>query len=450
MQLKKLKLNNHPILKDMEIDFSKPISVIIGENGSGKSTLLRAIAQIFSEAFLDKYEVDYDYSLQYTIGVNNNSKVNVVLSNNNINVGYDGIILKSRESIKQSKKINPSGITSINDAVRKILPSSIVIYYAGFDTKMKEMCQPHLQNQIEAFKKGNSNFQRAIIYCDDFDFKILTALYLSEAKNDEIKEIISSFKSEQSITQYLVLDDKKKPSKGLGQFVDLIVSESEGTATKIRIKPKLGLSGKDSKTIFENLDIAYNEGILKDIETGNYKDDQLSSENVFSEGQQQLLIIKALNKIFDGENCLFLFDEPDTFLHPKWQAKFIEDIAVLSSNKTSNFVITTHSPLILANADPNVCDVKIMEQGEFIANSSSYFGQEINDILYSFMDTPKRNPVIEQKIDELFRLIALEKIEASEVKYQELVSIIGEDAADMTRALIEINFLKSEADEINN
>jgi predicted ATP-binding protein involved in virulence len=450
MQLKKLKLSNHYILKDMEIDFSKPISVIIGENGSGKSTLLRVIAEIFSEAFLDKYKVDYDYSLHYTIDVNKNSKVNVVLSNNNINVDYDGIILKSRESIKQSKKINPSGITSINDAVKKILPSSIVIYYAGFDTKMKEMCQPHLQNQIEAFKKGNSSFQRAIIYCDDFDFKILTALYLSEAQNDEIKEIISNFDSEQQITQYLVLDDKKKPSKGLGQFIDLIVSESEGIATKIRIKPKLGLLAKDSKTIFENLDIAYKEGILKDIETGNYKDNQLSSENVFSEGQQQLLIIKALNKIFDGENCLFLFDEPDTFLHPKWQAKFIEDIAAASKDKTSNFIITTHSPLILANAQPNVCDVKIMEQGKFIANSSGYFGQEINDILYSFMDTPKRNPRIEQNIDELFRLIALEKIEESEVKYQELVSIIGEGAADMTRALIEINFLKSEADEINN
>ncbi len=443
MQLKKLKLTNHYILKDLEIDFSKPISVIIGENGSGKSTLLRAIAKIFSEAFLNKYENGFDYFLQYTIDVNTNLKVNVTLSNNNIRVEFDDIIIESREKIKQYKKLNPSGNMNSDDIVRQLLPSSIVVYYSGFDKKMKEMCQPHLKNQIEAFKKGDSSFQREIIYCDDFDFKILTALYLSEATNEEIEEITALDKSKK-IEQYLIFDNKEKASKGLQTFIDLVKGEME---SKTLITRRLGLDRKESSSIFENLDIAYNEGVLKDIETSYQNNTR--GENIFSEGQQQLLIIKALNKIFNSENCLFLFDEPDTFLHPKWQAKFIEDLAQMK-NRTSNFVITTHSPLILANAQPDICDVKIMEQGNFINNSSGYFGQEINDILYSFMDTPKRNPIIEQKIDKLFEFIAEEKIEEAEIKYQELVSIIGEDAADMTRALIEINFLKSEADEINS
>jgi energy-coupling factor transporter ATP-binding protein EcfA2 len=349
--------------------------------------------------------------------------------------------LKSRESIKQSKKINPSGITSINDAVKKILPSSIVIYYAGFDTKMKEMCQPHLQNQIEAFKKGNSSFQRAIIYCDDFDFKILTALYLSEAQNDEIKEIISNFDSEQQITQYLVLDDKKKPSKGLGQFIDLIVSESEGIATKIRIKPKLGLLGKDSKTIFENLDIAYNEGILKDIETGNYKDNQLSSENVFSEGQQQLLIIKALNKIFNGENCLFLFDEPDTFLHPKWQGNFIQHLE--ENNRNSQYIITSHSPFIAAALKKEQLYVMKKEDGEIIVKHpmSNPYGRTVDEILIdAFGLDSLRSTAPEVEINKIWDLIKSEQTDNEDFKrrLEQLEQSIGKDNRAITSIKIEL------------
>ncbi len=48
-----------------------------------------------------------------------------------------------------------------------------------------------------------------------------------------------------------------------------------------------------------------------------------------------------------GENTLFLFDEPDTYLHPKWQAAFMQEIEPFK--KRATFLITTHSPLLLAN-----------------------------------------------------------------------------------------------------
>ncbi len=435
MQLKKITLRNHQILKDLEIDFSKPISVIIGENGSGKSTLLRVIAQIFSEAFLNEYKTDYNYSLQYTTNVNTNLNFNVTLSNNNIAVEFDGIFIESREKIKQIKRLNPLGKMKSNDIVRKLLPSSIVVYYSGFDKKMKEMCQPHLENQIEAFKKGQSNHQRAIIYCDDFDFKILTALYLSEATNEEIEEITALDKSKK-IEQYLIFDDKKKASKGLQTFIDLVKDETE---SKTLITRRLGLDRKESSSIFENLDIAYNEGVLKDIETSYANNHQ--NTGIFSEGQQQLLIIKALNKIFNSENCLFLFDEPDTFLHPKWQGEFIQHLE--TNNRNSQYIITSHSPFIVAALKKEQLFVMKNEEGILVVNSpkSNLYGKTVDDILIdTFGLSSLRSIAAEEEIQEIWNLIKSEQSDNENFKYklEELENSIGRDNRAITAIKIEL------------
>lgn len=67
-----------------------------------------------------------------------------------------------------------------------------------------------------------------------------------------------------------------------------------------------------------------------------------------SEGQQQLLSVVGLILITGKEDCLFLLDEPDTHINPKWQRNFATLLKEynLNGNK-SHIFLATHSPLLV-------------------------------------------------------------------------------------------------------
>jgi AAA15 family ATPase/GTPase len=73
-----------------------------------------------------------------------------------------------------------------------------------------------------------------------------------------------------------------------------------------------------------------------------------------SEGEQQLLTVLGLLRFTAEEESLFLLDEPDTHLNPKWSIrylKYLEDFLGIgkSSLDSCHVVLTTHNPLAIAD-----------------------------------------------------------------------------------------------------
>lgn len=62
---------------------------------------------------------------------------------------------------------------------------------------------------------------------------------------------------------------------------------------------------------------------------------------------QRLVQAYSLSKEFWKEYSVVLVDEIDSYLHPKWQAKLIQTLLEYFSN--TQFIISTHSPLMLGN-----------------------------------------------------------------------------------------------------
>jgi len=76
--------------------------------------------------------------------------------------------------------------------------------------------------------------------------------------------------------------------------------------------------------------------------------------NDLSSGER-LYILAALGLCFcTVDNTIVLFDEPENSLHPKWQAKLMQDIynIVSTVSSGSTVVVATHSPLVVSSA-PN-------------------------------------------------------------------------------------------------
>lgn len=72
-----------------------------------------------------------------------------------------------------------------------------------------------------------------------------------------------------------------------------------------------------------------------------------------SEGEQQLLTVLGLLRFTAEEESLFLLDEPDTHLNPKWSVDYIDYLNkfVTSGSKgenNSHIVLTTHNPIAIA------------------------------------------------------------------------------------------------------
>jgi ABC-type multidrug transport system ATPase subunit len=72
-----------------------------------------------------------------------------------------------------------------------------------------------------------------------------------------------------------------------------------------------------------------------------------------SEGEQQLLTVLGLLRFTAENESLFLLDEPDTHLNPRWAVdylQYLKDFAAPEKDNTcySHVVLTTHNPLSIA------------------------------------------------------------------------------------------------------
>ena len=72
-----------------------------------------------------------------------------------------------------------------------------------------------------------------------------------------------------------------------------------------------------------------------------------------SEGEQQLLTVLGLLRFTAESESLFLLDEPDTNLNPRWSVDYLHYLQKFAGrfsleNQTSHILMTTHNPLAIA------------------------------------------------------------------------------------------------------
>ncbi|MDP4145783.1 MAG: AAA family ATPase [Bacillota bacterium] len=90
-------------------------------------------------------------------------------------------------------------------------------------------------------------------------------------------------------------------------------------------------------------------------------DNQEIDIKAFSDGEYQFMQIIIILSIFDGNNNLFLFDEPETHFNPSWKAKFVSVVKnILDEN--SQLIFSTHNSEVLTDLYKK--DVISIKQGE--------------------------------------------------------------------------------------
>jgi energy-coupling factor transporter ATP-binding protein EcfA2 len=146
------------------------------------------------------------------------------------------------------------------------------------------------------------------------------------------------------------------------------------------------------------------------------------------------------NPIADGV-ALVLIDEIELHLHPKWQRDVLQRLRDIF--KACQFVVTTHSPLVLGEV-PARC-VRFLEfvDGKVgVTVPTEAYGMDANRILQELMGAPVRNRQVDGELKILFELIDLERFDAARAAIAALERKLGEDEPELTRASSLIRFLE--------
>lgn len=469
MRIKSLKVKDFYILKDFEINFNNNLSVLIGENGSGKSTILELIANIFGHLhkffilndktaeFVENYEIVYDFEKEdvlYTIEIHSNQYVDNRSCTFAPQIWVDG------------EELSIAQIERQYGGLETFLPRKTILSYAGISDHLKSLSE-HFEEKYKreiisvnnefSFSPLNLPKERPFIYIKPEHLSMLIlSLFVSDNKQDI-----------DFLSEYLGIDKDgcrisivfKKPSwtkkpkeKWWGasgnvalqflQTMDIYADEEEkdeknnntltyhfdGTVNIEMAFADLNAYAKDiAFTIFDTLlydDLLLEIRVAWDIENGDEMD-----LNRLSEGQKQIVLTQGINSVFgeDGKNLLFLYDEPDVFLHPKWQQTFANNISSYL-DETSMAIITSHSPSIVSDLKGH--NLYLLRKGRVVTKSLKYYGKTVDSILgdYFGLESTRSNTIAE-RIASLWKQIHKNDYKSDTFKkeMQELTSILGPD-----------------------
>lgn len=427
MYIKSLKVADFYILKDFEIEFNNNLSVLIGENGSGKSTILELIADIFGHLhkffilndktaeFVENYEIVYDYvkdNVPYTIEIHSQQYVD------NSSCTFIPKIWINEEELSIAQ------IERKYDGMASLLPQKTILSYAGISDQLKALSEHFEEKYKKEITKANNQYslsplnlpkERPFIYIKPEHLSMLVvSLFFSDNMQDTdflqkyLKKDIHD--SRISIVLKKPYWTQKPNEKWWGSsgnvalqflqtmeyYADKVESDKDnkmliyyfdGTINLEMAFADLNAYSKDiAFTIFDTLlydDLLSEIRVAWDLDNGEEMD-----LNRLSEGQKQMLLTLGANFVFgENDNLLYLYDEPDVFLHPQWQQEYISKF--LYYNDLSHVIITTHNPILIGNLQKE--QIYEIQKGKKVDSNNYSYGRDMNSILEDYFKVDERS-----------------------------------------------------------
>ncbi len=411
MLIKQLRLQNFRGIKNLVLDFdvTQRVVVLVGVNGVGKSSVLDCISDLVRSYGL----IAADDALQ-SVFQDRDIYVNEVATHN----GLTGIVdsIEIDWDIKRERKATQA-IISTKDVVELIKKN-------GYNRESSHLVSVYY-----------SISRQAIPIREEFD-------YPSIDKVSGVPDWRSKEYHEHRFTMDVL--DIIDPKEFTDWFEKLSYDESE-SAYYLNYEnyqdPRLAFV---RKAIYSMLGNEFSKLDIENKKLTIYKGKQNIELNWLSNGEKSLLALTidlACRLVIAYSNSsnplqeegLVLIDEIELHLHPAWQRIIIQRLTETFPN--CQFIVTTHSPQVLSNIQPECIHILALEDSNVVVKRPERsFGRDSNRILEDIMGVPKRPEAIEAKILELFRVIHDGELDQAKGMIQDLATEIGMDEPELIRA----------------
>lgn len=400
-------------LKNVAIDFDQDhwVTVVIGWNGTGKSNVLEALAIIFRDLIGKKRTPAFAFRLAYRMGAGENLR--------HIHIDADPDREKEPFTIHVASEAQARGegtlapfiggeapisalrgkaikLTAFLNAYSEYLPRYVFSYYSGESPRMHEVFRPYLENYDSKLRNGEDPGLKRLFYAMPVHSQFVLLAFLIQ-QSDVVRAFLDDhlgLDPDEGIESVLfVLRQppwKSKAADGdprfwnargvvrdfLSRLYDIALAPveiSRRVSTSIWNKETLQfkylyvkdiaalrrLVGNQSPAqFFRDLESTYVSELIEEvrIRVRLKKNDGSVTFRELSEGEQQLLTVLGLLRFTAEDESLFLLDEPDTHLNPRWSVDYISYLKqfIASGTKqeeTSHILLTTHNPLAVAELD---------------------------------------------------------------------------------------------------
>lgn len=442
MILKKIKIQNFRCFKNFEMDFSAGMTVLIGKNGAGKTSLLNAIRYGLSVFFSNDSKMGDDLLILgnpdlKVISTNPTDfyrertadmpsadlSIGMEASFNDVSLQWEYYKRSTSGASLFTRKYQEAYKRMMDEYHRSNQLPLFVFYSDSFPhigTKVSDFARTAIKNQESiirnfAYYKWSSEVACTSIWQNRFINSLLKALSLNDAANDAMREV-----------EYVKNKLKcfSKPVNTLGtDNNEYIIEDFFPLVDDDKLFLYLHLqNGKD--VMFDNLPAGYNRlfSIAFDL-------------------AYRLFILRKDNE--DEPHGIVIIDEVDLHLHPTLEQEVIERLR--RTFPTVQFIVSTHSPLVLSNLKTKNSDnmiFKMEENDEHPKEMPDMYGIDYSSAVYDFMETPYADSDVHEEVEAIIRLerrgkheLAIKRKEelkemVSEAQFNKLIEMIKERLAD--------------------
>ncbi|MEL4428332.1 AAA family ATPase [Shewanella mangrovisoli] len=426
-------------LKNVTIDFDQDhwVTVVIGWNGTGKSNVLEALAIIFRDLIAQERKPAFAFQLAYRMGSGDSLRhIHIDADPDRdkepftIHVATDAeargegtlIPLMDGEDPVSALRGNAIKLTAFLNADSEYLPRYVFSYYSGESPRMHEVFLPYLEKYDSKLRNGEDPGLKRLFYAMPVhsQFVLLAFMIKQSAEVRELLERDMGIDPDEGIESVLFVlkqpgwskrrgkrkvdtggDERFWGAKGVVQtFLDKLQSISLAPI-KVKRDKQITLWNKENTEFqylyvkdidalrelvgeqqpaqfFRDLESTYVSELIEEvrIRVRLKKNDGSVTFRELSEGEQQLLTVLGLLRFTAEDESLFLLDEPDTHLNPRWSVDYISYLKQFIASgtrqeETSHILLTTHNPLAIAELDREQVQIlrmsKTDEQRQIVA-----------------------------------------------------------------------------------
>ncbi|WP_337240957.1 AAA family ATPase [Klebsiella sp. CLS1-2] len=400
-------------LKNITLDFKQDhwVTVVIGWNGTGKSNVLEALAIIFRDLIARKRKPIFAFRLAYRMGTGESLRyVHIDADPDRVKEPFIihaataaevGNAAKNTFSFDDVTSLNALlgkeiKLTAFFNAETEYLPRYVFSYYSGESPRMHEIFRPYLESYDSKLRNGEDPGLKRLFYAMPVHSQFVLLAFLIQ-QSTIIRDFLDDhlgLDPDEGIESVLFVlrqppwnanapdgDDRFWNARGvvrnfLARLYDIALAPIEITrrvpislwnTKKLQFKY---LYVKDIEALkdlvgnqapaqfFRDLESTYVSELIEEvrIRVRLKKNDGSVTFRELSEGEQQLLTVLGLLRFTAEDESLFLLDEPDTHLNPRWSVDYISYLKqfIASGTKqeeTSHILLTTHNPLAIAELE---------------------------------------------------------------------------------------------------
>jgi predicted ATP-binding protein involved in virulence len=390
--IKKITLRNFKCYKELTLNLKSGINILYGVNGTGKTSILKAI-NMAASAFLGSFKTLETQPFMP-------SDLRLAIQNGMPYPQYQFPIEIETEGLVLNTKVNWSiGQKSMNASSFFRHSTSLKLISETADTAVRQ--GETLNLPLIAYFSTQRLFVQSKISKKKLDGRLSGYHNALDATN--IREQIKFWLKDAEYEQYQKRQTQPNfTNMGLETIKKLILTHFEEWKRIYYYEPAF--------------DTRLFSGIYIEREDGSIIPEPLLSDGyrnflwLFLEIAWRCYMLNPFlnEKIFDETTGIVTIDEIDLHLHPTWQQKVVSKLK--NAFPKVQFVITTHSPIILSAADAHV----LLLDGDKVLSQNKLYGMKPTHILEMYMQTMERLPQHQTLIEQYFKLINEEKGKSEE------------------------------------